>query len=101
MVFNGDNNRVEVDDGGDNCDNRVEMMLLLWRRCCAEVISVGCHLTVATVATVVTDVPSQPSIVVFICDNNRDEVDGDNCGDNRVEMLTNTYDSYYYVVTSL
>ena len=75
------------------------MMLLLWRRCWAEVISVGCHLTVATV---VTDVPSQPSIVVFNCDNNRDEVDGgDNCDDNRVEMLTNTYDSYYYVVTSL
>ena len=62
MVFNGDNNRVEVD--GDNCDNRVEMMLLLWRRCCAEVISVGCHLTVATVATVVTDVSSQPIIVL-------------------------------------
>ena len=77
MVFNSDNNRVEVDGGGDNCDNRVE-------------ISVGCHLTVATVATVVTDVPSQPSIVVFNCDNNRDEVDGDNCDDNRVEMLTNT-----------
>ena len=88
MVFNGDNNRVEVDGGGDNCDNRVE-------------ISVGCHLTVATVATVATVVVCQPSIVVFNCDNNRDEVDGDNCGDNRVEMLTNTYDSYYYVVTSL
>ena len=54
------------------------------------VISVGCHLTVATVATVVTDVPSQPSIMVFICDNNRDEVDGDNCDNNRVEMSINT-----------
>ena len=75
MVFNGDNNRVEVD--GDNCDNRVE-------------ISVGCHLTVATVATVVTDVSSQPSIAVFNCDNNRDEVDGDNCDNNRVEMSINT-----------
>ena len=66
------------------------MMLLLWRRCCAEVISVGCHLTVATVATVVTDVSSQPSIAVFNCDNNRDEVDGDNCDNNRVEMSINT-----------
>ena len=28
------------------------------------VISVGCHLTVATVATVVTDVSSQPIIVL-------------------------------------
>ena len=64
MFFNGDNNRVEVDDGGDNCDNRVEMMLLLWRRCCAEVISVGCHLTVATVATVATVVVCQPIIVL-------------------------------------
>ena len=64
MVFNGDNNRVEVDGGGDNCDNRVEMMLLLWRRCCAEVISVGCHLTVATVATVATVVVCQPIIVL-------------------------------------
>ena len=64
MVFNCDNNRVEVDGGGDNCDNRVEMMLLLWRRCCAEVISVGCHLTVATVATVATVVVCQPIIVL-------------------------------------
>ena len=48
MFFNGDNNRVEVDGGGDNCDNRVE-------------ISVGCHLTVATVATVATVVVCQPS----------------------------------------
>ena len=51
MVFNSDNNRVEVDGGGDNCDNRVE-------------ISVGCHLTVATVATVATVVVCQPIIVL-------------------------------------